>query len=65
MFSRTLEAALNRSEQFVDMARQLFGGMMSGGMVGFKKIEWFNGGLFNSDEALELTGCDGRRVQPR
>ena len=54
MFSRMLEAALHRPDQFVDMARQLFGGMMSGGMVGFEKIEWFNGGLFDSDEALEL-----------
>jgi type II restriction/modification system DNA methylase subunit YeeA len=29
-----------------------------GGKVGFKPVEWFNGGLFDSDEALPLTYAD-------
>ena len=32
--------------------------MKDGGLVGFERIEWFNGGLFDNDEALPLTADD-------
>jgi hypothetical protein len=32
--------------------------MKSGGMVGFEKVEWFNGGLFDDDSALPLEAAD-------
>ena len=32
--------------------------MQSGGDVGFKRIEWFNGGIFDDDAALPLTKAD-------
>ena len=43
--------------------------MKDGGLIGFERIEWFNGGLFDDDDALPLTaddisampaGCDAR-----
>ena len=36
------------------MARALFGAMATGGLVGFKTVAWFNGGLFDDDAALPL-----------
>ena len=53
MFSRMLEAAA-RGGDFTDLAGTLFRAMRSGGMVGFERVEWFNGGLFDTDEALPL-----------
>ena len=32
--------------------------MKAGGPVGFEQVEWFNGGLFDTDEALPLTWED-------
>lgn len=40
----------------------LFGAMRTGGMVGFEHVEWFNGGLFDSDDALPLSAEDIRLV---
>lgn len=53
MFSRMLDAAA-RGGDFADLAGTLFRAMRSGGMVGFERVEWFNGGLFDTDEALPL-----------
>ena len=36
------------------MARDLFGAMAAGGRVGFETVAWFNGGLFDNDDALPL-----------
>jgi hypothetical protein len=58
MFSRMLEASRGRPAQFADHARVLFAAMKSGGMVGFERVEWFNGGLFDDGEALPLEGAD-------
>ena len=55
MFTRMLEHARRRPEDFAAMARELFGAMAAGGRVGFETVDWFNGGLFDSDEALALT----------
>jgi type II restriction/modification system DNA methylase subunit YeeA len=54
LFSRMLEAALNRPDQFEGLACQLFGAMQSGGIAGFDRVDWFNGGLFDDDQALPL-----------
>jgi type II restriction/modification system DNA methylase subunit YeeA len=54
MFSRMLEQAVQRPAEFVKHAQSLFRAMQSGGWVGFEPVEWFNGGLFDTDEALPL-----------
>ena len=55
MFTRMLEHARLRPQDFAAMARELFGAMSAGGRVGFETVAWFNGGLFDSDDALALT----------
>ncbi|WP_211246175.1 type IIL restriction-modification enzyme MmeI [Cereibacter changlensis] len=58
MFERMIASARAKPDSFADHARMLFGAMKSGGSVGFEQVEWFNGGLFDSDEALPLTRED-------
>ncbi|MDR2188797.1 MAG: class I SAM-dependent DNA methyltransferase, partial [Azonexus sp.] len=58
MFQRLLEATRPAPEQFAANARTLFAAMKSGGMVGFEKVDWFNGGLFDDDSALPLQQDD-------
>jgi type II restriction/modification system DNA methylase subunit YeeA len=62
MFKRMLEQAQQRSAKFEDLARDLFTAMQSGDRVGFEKVEWFNGGLFDSDDALPLDAEDIKLV---
>ena len=54
MFTRMLEQARRRPDEFADLARDLFGAMSTGGRVGFESVAWFNGGLFDDDTALPL-----------
>ena len=54
MFTRMLEHARNRPEEFELLARDLFGAMSTGGRIGFERVAWFNGGLFDDDTALPL-----------
>ena len=54
LFTRMLEQARLRSDQFAGMARLLFGAMATGGFVGFEAVVRFNGGLFDDDAALAL-----------
>ena len=54
MFTRMLEHAWSRPDDFTDMARGLFGAMSTGGRIGFEAVEWFNGGLFDDDTTLPL-----------
>ena len=58
MFTRMLDHAWSRPDDFTDMARGLFGAMSTGGRIGFEKVEWFNGGLFDDDTALPLGKTD-------
>ncbi|MEQ9504801.1 MAG: class I SAM-dependent DNA methyltransferase [Hyphomonas sp.] len=58
MFQRMLEGCVGSPENFELHARTLFGAMKSGGMVGFEKVEWFNGGLFDDEAALPLEAAD-------
>lgn len=55
MFLRMLEAAKSAPDEFETLASRLFGAMRSGGLVGFERIDWFNGGLFDDDAALPMT----------
>jgi type II restriction/modification system DNA methylase subunit YeeA len=57
IFSRLSEAAKGRSAVFSTALGELFAKMSKdGGLFGAEEIEWFNGGLFDSSEALPLTG---------
>ena len=58
MFARMLEAAKAAPDEFARLAGTLFAAMRNGGLVGFERIDWFNGGLFDDDEALSLTADD-------
>jgi len=54
MFERAIEHARKEPEKAQDFLKTLFAAMKSGGPVGFESVPWFNGGLFNDDEALPL-----------
>ena len=54
MFTRMLQHAQRRPEEFVDLAKDLFGAMSTGGRIGFEAVAWFNGGLFDDNAALPL-----------
>ena len=58
MFSAMLKASRSAPESFSEHAATLFAAMKSGGLVGFTKVEWFNGGLFDDDSALPLDRND-------
>ncbi|MCK1483352.1 class I SAM-dependent DNA methyltransferase [Bradyrhizobium sp. 193] len=55
MFTRMLDRAIDDPTEFEDFARTLFSAMKTGGRVGFEKVAWFNGGLFNDDRVFALT----------
>ncbi len=54
LFTELLEASQRDPAKFTDYASELFAKMKTGGDFHFKRIEWFNGGLFDSDAALPL-----------
>ena len=54
MFTRMLEHARQRPEEFTSLAGDLFRAMATGGRIGFEAVAWFNGGLFDDDTALPL-----------
>ncbi|WP_254843746.1 class I SAM-dependent DNA methyltransferase [Thalassospira xiamenensis] len=54
MFERMIKAALPEPDTFAIHAKSLFGAMRAGGLVGFEKVDWFNGGLFDNDDVLPL-----------
>ena len=58
MFTRMLKQAYSQPEEFFDLACKLFGAMSSGGRIGFEKVVWFNGRLFDNDTALPLKKSD-------
>ena len=62
MFQRMLEACEHKPEQFGSMAETLFAAMRTGGLVGFEQVEWFNGGLFDDDQAIPLDKDDIKTV---
>ncbi len=54
MFTRMLERAKEDPSEFEEFARDLFRAMSKGGRVGFEKVAWFNGGLFDNDKVFAL-----------
>lgn len=58
LFSRLLKAGKQSPAQLGGMLSGLFGAMAKGGLMGVDVIDWFNGGLFNSDVALPLEHKD-------
>ncbi|NMN57845.1 type II restriction/modification system DNA methylase subunit YeeA [Xanthobacter sp. SG618] len=62
MFSRMLERALEEPAEFEAFARDLFRAMSTGGRIGFEKVAWFNGGLFDNDRVFPLTPGEIRLV---
>lgn len=55
LFTRMVEGSQGDPDAFQANAKQLFSAMCQGGQAGFSKVEWFNGGLFDNDQALPLT----------
>lgn len=62
MFTRMLETSLGEPDRFEELSSTLFSAMRNGGPVGFEKVEWFNGGLFDDDSTLPLKAEDIRRT---
>jgi type II restriction/modification system DNA methylase subunit YeeA len=58
MFTRMLQVSARQAHEFETHARQLFAAMKSGGSVGFERVEYFNGGLFEDDSTLPLAEED-------
>ncbi len=58
LFEKMIKASRPKPETFETHAKTLFAAMRAGGYVGFEAVEWFNGGLFDSDDALPLTWED-------
>ena len=55
MFEKMIKMSRPKPETFAENAKTLFAAMrQKGGKVGFQPIEWFNGGLFDSDDVLPL-----------
>ena len=56
LLSRLADATRAKPADFASALGQLFGTMASGGgLFGVERIDWFNGGLFDSAEVLTLT----------
>lgn len=58
MFGRMIEGAARSPGEFEALASSLFAAMRAGGRVGFERVDWFNGGLFDDDSALPLARDD-------
>jgi hypothetical protein len=58
MFSRMLDSAARSPDEFEALASSLFAAMRQGGRIGFERVDWFNGGLFDDDSALPLKSED-------
>lgn len=54
LFTRLVESVQQRPEKLADKLRQLFGAMKAGGDFGVDEVPWFNGGLYDDDDALPL-----------
>ncbi len=58
MFTRMLKEAQRTPAEFEPLCRALFGAMQNGGRLGFERVDWFNGGLFDDDTALPLSKAE-------
>jgi len=62
MFSKLMQAGQRAPAELPHMLRELFGAMANGGRCAFEVIDWFNGGLFDTDDVLPLTQTDIRTL---
>lgn len=62
IFTRMLERALEDPAEFEAFASDLFRAMSKGGRIGFERVAWFNGGLFDDDTVFALTPAEIRIV---
>ena len=60
MFTRLLAAGEKDPASLDPMLQDLFGAMAKGGRLGIEAVDWFNGGLFDSQETLPLEREDVR-----
>ena len=58
LFQKLLDSGHKRPDLLPRMLADLFGAMAGGGLVGVEPIDRFNGGLFDTPEALPLTADD-------
>jgi type II restriction/modification system DNA methylase subunit YeeA len=59
LFTKMLDLCRTDAASFAEHAGTLFGAMAKqGGKVGFTRIDWFNGGLFQDDHALPINRDD-------
>ncbi len=59
LFTKMLDLCRSDAASFAEHAGTLFGAMAKqNGKVGFTRIDWFNGGLFQDDHALPVTRDD-------
>ena len=59
LFTKMLDLCRTDAASFAEHAGTLFGAMAKqNGKVGFTRIDWFNGGLFQDDHALPVTRDD-------
>ena len=54
IFTQMLDKAREAPEDFSAFASELFGVMANGGRIGYERVDWFNGGLFDDDNSLPL-----------
>lgn len=64
LFTRLIENTKRDPDRFHEMLEQLFGHMAIGGFFGLDKIPHFDGGLFDSSDALHLSR-DGLEILAR
>lgn len=58
MFTRMVRESFFSPAEFLDNCTALFRAMKDGGRVGFERVEWFNGGLFDDDLVIPLVKDD-------
>jgi type II restriction/modification system DNA methylase subunit YeeA len=64
LLRRLIDATKNDPPAFANGLSELFGRMSdSGGLFGTDRIEWFNGGLFDGPQVIELTTDEVKTLQ--
>jgi hypothetical protein len=64
VFGRMLDGASRSPGEFEALPSSLFAAMREGGRIGFERVDWFNGGLFDDDSALPFTRDDPYNERP-
>jgi len=62
LFSRMMRNVEKQPEAAAAQMRTLFAQMHKGGFFGEHKIDWFNGGLFDGEDVLELEVIDLKEI---